>query len=54
MRMTAADGSTKVVELGAGDVSFGGATTHSGQNIGDTMLHELIIELIVAASRVVV
>jgi quercetin dioxygenase-like cupin family protein len=45
MRMTAADGSTKVVELGAGEVSFGAATTHSGQNIGETMLHELIIEL---------
>jgi quercetin dioxygenase-like cupin family protein len=45
MRMTAADGSTKVVELGEGEVSFGGATTHSGQNIGDTTLHELIIEL---------
>jgi beta-alanine degradation protein BauB len=45
MRMTAADGSTKVVELGAGQVSFGPPTTHSGENIGETTLHELIIEL---------
>ena len=45
MLMTAADGSTKVVELGAGQASFGAATMHSGQNIGETVLHELIIEL---------
>jgi quercetin dioxygenase-like cupin family protein len=45
MRMTAADGNTKVVELGAGQVSFGAPTTHSGENIGETTLHELIIEL---------
>jgi beta-alanine degradation protein BauB len=45
MRMTAADGTTKVVELSAGDVSFGPPTTHSGENVGETTLHELIIEL---------
>ena len=45
MRMTAADGSTKVVELRAGEVSFGPPTTHSGENVGGTTLHELIIEL---------
>lgn len=45
MRMTAGDGSTKVVELGAGQVSFGPPTTHCGENIGKTTLHELIIEL---------
>lgn len=45
MRMTAADGSTKVVELRAGQVSFGSPTTHSGENVGETTLHELIIEL---------
>jgi hypothetical protein len=43
--MTAADGSTKVVDLRSGDVSFGPPTTHSGENIGATTLHELIIEL---------
>jgi quercetin dioxygenase-like cupin family protein len=45
MRMTAADGSTKVVALSAGQVSFGPPTTHSGENVGETTLHELIIEL---------
>ena len=45
MRMTAADGSTKVVTLRAGEVSFGPPTTHSGENVGGTTLHELIIEL---------
>jgi quercetin dioxygenase-like cupin family protein len=45
MRMTAADGGTKVVELRAGEVSFGPPTTHSGENVGGTTLHELIIEL---------
>jgi quercetin dioxygenase-like cupin family protein len=45
MRMTAADGSTKVVDLRSGDVSFGPPTTHSGENVGGTTLHELIIEL---------
>jgi quercetin dioxygenase-like cupin family protein len=45
MRMTAADGSTKVIELAAGDVSFGPPTRHSGENIGQTTLHELIVEL---------
>jgi quercetin dioxygenase-like cupin family protein len=45
MRMTAADGSTKVVELGAGQVSFGPPTTHAGENVGESTLHELIIEL---------
>ena len=45
MRMTAADGSARIVELRAGDLSFGPPTTHSGENVGDTTLHELIIEL---------
>jgi beta-alanine degradation protein BauB len=45
MRMTAADGSTKLVELRAGEVSFGPPTTHAGENVGGTTLHELIIEL---------
>jgi quercetin dioxygenase-like cupin family protein len=45
VRMTAADGSTKFVELRAGEVSFGSPTTHSGENVGGTTLHELIIEL---------
>jgi len=45
MRMTNADGGKKVVELTAGQVSFGPPTTHAGENVGDTTLHELIIEL---------
>ena len=45
MRMTAPEGSSKVVELRAGQVSFGPPTTHSGENVGETTLHELIIEL---------
>lgn len=32
MSMTAADGSTKVVELRAGELSFGPPPTHSGEN----------------------
>jgi len=31
--------------LQAGQVSFGPPTTHAGENVGDTTLHELIIEL---------
>jgi hypothetical protein len=34
-----------VVELTTGQVSFGPPTTHAGENVGDTTLHELIIEL---------
>jgi len=45
MRMTAPDGTTKVVELGTGQVSFGSPTMHAGENVGKTTLHELIIEL---------
>ena len=45
MRMTAADGSSKIVELSAGDLSFGPPTTHAGENVGRTTLHEIIIEL---------
>jgi len=45
MRMIAADGSTKVVELAAGHLSFGPPTTHAGENVGKTTLHELIVEL---------
>jgi hypothetical protein len=35
----------KVVSLRAGEVSFGSPTTHSGENVGETTLHEIIIEL---------
>ena len=45
MRMTASDGSSKIVELGAGQLSFGPPTTHSDENVGKTTLHELIVEL---------
>ena len=45
MRVTAEDGSTKVVALKAGRVSFSPPTSHSGENVGATELHELIIEL---------
>ena len=45
MRMTSADGGTKVVELTAGQLSLGPPTTHSGENVGKTTLHELIVEL---------
>ena len=45
MRMTGADGSKKVVELSPGQLSFGSPVTHAGQNVGQTELHELIVEL---------
>jgi beta-alanine degradation protein BauB len=45
MRMTDVHGNTTVVQLSAGQVSFGSPTTHAGENVGTTELHELIIEL---------
>jgi beta-alanine degradation protein BauB len=45
MRMTNADGSSKTVALAAGQLSFSPPTTHAGENVGETELHELIIEL---------
>jgi len=45
VRMTDVHGNAKVVELASGQVSFGSPTTHAGENVGTTELHELIIEL---------
>lgn len=45
MRMTSPDGEARVVELTAGEVSYNSATSHAGENIGSTQLHEVIIEL---------
>ena len=45
MRMTDAHGNATVVQLSAGQVSFGSPTTHAGENVGTTELHELIVEL---------
>ncbi len=43
--MTRPDGSANLVELLEGQVTFGTPTTHAGENVGTTELHELIIEL---------
>ena len=44
-RFVLADGSVKVAERAAGDVFFSGAVTHSVENIGNTPIHNLIVEL---------
>ncbi len=44
-RFVLADGSVKVAERAPGDVFFAGPVTHSVENIGDTPIHNLIVEL---------
>ena len=45
VRDTYPDGSTKVMERSAGEVLWGDELTHAAENIGDTTVHALIIEL---------
>jgi len=45
MKMTSSDGKTKEVEVKAGQVIWGEALSHAGENVGTTALHEVIIEL---------
>lgn len=45
VRVGLKDGSTRVSEHAAGDVHWNEATTHSIENIGDSDVHNLVIEL---------
>ena len=45
VKNTAADGTSKVFERKAGDVFWGQPITHRGENVGDTEVHALIVEL---------
>ena len=40
-----ADGSVKIAERKAGDVFFSGPVTHTVENVGNTPIHNLIVEL---------
>jgi beta-alanine degradation protein BauB len=44
-RFVLADGSVKTAERKAGDVFFSGPVIHSVENIGNTPVHNLIVEL---------
>ena len=44
-RITLADGSQRKGERKAGEVTWEKATTHSVENLGDTDIHNLIVEL---------
>jgi hypothetical protein len=45
VRDTFTDGSTKNLERGAGEILWGDEITHATDNVGDTPVHALIIEL---------
>ena len=45
VRDTFTDGSTKDLECGAGEILWGDEITHATDNIGETAVHALIIEL---------
>jgi quercetin dioxygenase-like cupin family protein len=45
VKNTVADGTTKVFERKAGDIFWGEPITHRGENVGDTEVHALIVEL---------
>ena len=42
---TFTDGSTKTMERAAGELLWGDELTHAMENVGDTAVHALIIEL---------
>ncbi len=44
-RFVLADGSVKTAERKAGDVFFSCPVTHSVENVGNTPIHNLIVEL---------
>ena len=44
-RFVLADGSMRIAERKAGDVFFSGPMTHTVENIGNTPIHNLIVEL---------
>ena len=45
MRLSYPDGTSKEVEMKAGDVMWLNAETHAGENIGATEVHLLVVEL---------
>jgi len=45
VKNTAADGTSKVFERKAGDIFWGEPITHKGENVGDTEVRALIVEL---------
>ena len=45
VKNTAADGTSRVFERKAGDVFWGEPITHRGENVGDTEVRALIVEL---------
>ena len=45
VKNTAADGTTKVFERKAGDIFWGEPITQKGENVGDTEVRALIVEL---------
>jgi quercetin dioxygenase-like cupin family protein len=45
VRNTKADGTTQIFDRKAGDVFWGEPVTHSGENIGNTEVRALIVEL---------
>lgn len=44
-RFVLADGSVKMAERKAGDVFYSGPVTHTVENLGNTPIHNLIVEL---------
>ncbi len=44
-KLTLADGRSAVRAVRAGDVAWGSAQSHIGENVGDTETHVLIVEL---------
>jgi beta-alanine degradation protein BauB len=44
-RLKLADGSQRVTERKPGDVFWGDPVTHSVENLGETVIHNLIVEL---------
>lgn len=45
IKNTSADGTVRVFERKRGDVFWGKPVTHGGENIGETKVHALIVEL---------
>ena len=45
VKNTAADGTSKIFERKAGDIFWGEQITHKGENVGDTEVRALIVEL---------
>jgi quercetin dioxygenase-like cupin family protein len=45
VRNTSADGAVRVFERKRGDVFWGEPVTHGGENVGETEVHALIVEL---------